>query len=62
MNRKRSIALAIAFAATLASPGLAPVLATYPGDAVGRIAFAELRDGNFHASRSCGEVPSRRDG
>jgi Tol biopolymer transport system component len=47
MNRKRSVALAIGLAAILAGPGLAPVLATYPGEAVGRIAFAELRDGNF---------------
>jgi Tol biopolymer transport system component len=47
MNRKRSVALVVGLAATLVGPGLAPVLATYPGEAVGRIAFAELRDGNF---------------
>jgi Tol biopolymer transport system component len=47
MIRKRTVALAIGLAATLAGPALAPVLATYPGEATGRIAFAELRDGNF---------------
>ena len=41
MNRTRSVALAIGLAATLAGPGLAPVLATYPGAENGRIAFGQ---------------------
>lgn len=47
MHRTRSVALIFGLAATLAGPGSATVIASYPGEAVGRIAFAELRDGNF---------------
>jgi TolB protein len=41
MIRKRSIALAIGLAATLALPAVVPVLASYPGATNGRIAFGQ---------------------
>jgi len=41
MIRKRSVALAVGLAATLAGPAVVPALATYPGDANGRIAFGQ---------------------
>ena len=47
MNRKRTVALAIGLAAALAGPGLAPVLATYPGATDGRLAISSNIGGNF---------------
>src|SRR6478752_6115426 len=41
MIRKRSMALAIGLAATLALPAVVPVLASYPGATNGRIAFGQ---------------------
>ena len=41
MIRRRSIALAIGLAATLAIPLVTPVLASYPGATNGRIAFGQ---------------------
>ena len=41
MFRKRTFALAIGLAATLAGPAVAPVLASYPGHENGRIAFGQ---------------------
>jgi TolB protein len=41
MIRKRSIALAVGLAATLALPAVVPVLASYPGATNGRIAFGQ---------------------
>jgi Tol biopolymer transport system component len=41
MIRKRTLALAIGLAATLALPAVVPVLASYPGATNGRIAFGQ---------------------
>ncbi len=41
MIRRRTIALAICLAATVAVPAVAPVLASYPGAANGRIVFGQ---------------------